>query len=169
MQSTDKIILREFKKEDAPRVTQLCNNINIFNNVKDTFPYPYKLNDAEYFINNCVKQNPTTTFAIDMDGELTGTVGLEVQTDIYRLSAELGYWIGEPYWGLGIATEAVKLITDYGFNKLNLIRIYSGVYDFNEASKRVLEKAGYKLESIARKAIIKNGNIYDGYRFALTI
>ena len=89
-----------------------------------------------------------------------------LQTDVYRLSAEIGYWIGEPYWGLGIATRAVELLTQYGFNQLGLVRIYSGVFDFNVPSRKVLEKAGFKLEGIFEKSIIKNGEIRDEYRYA---
>ena len=161
-----KVTLRKFMKDDALTVSRLCNNIKIWNNVKDIFPHPYGMHDAEIFIDNCLRETPITTFAILVDSKLVGTVGLQLQKDIYKLSAELGYWIGEPYWGMGIATEAVKQITDYGINMLGLIRIYSGVFDFNDASKKVLEKAGYTLECIAKKAIIKNGKVCDGHRYA---
>jgi len=83
------------------------------------------------------------------------------------LTAEIGYWIGEPYWSKGIATKAVRLITKYGFNKLELVRIYTGVFDYNKASQRVLEKAGFKLECIFEKSIFKNNQIYDEYRYGL--
>jgi RimJ/RimL family protein N-acetyltransferase len=88
------------------------------------------------------------------------------QTDIYRLGAEIGYWIGEPYWGQGIATKAVELVTEYGFNRLGLERIYSGVFDFNKASQKVLEKSGFTLEGIFKKSVIKNGRIINEYRYA---
>ena len=87
------------------------------------------------------------------------------QVDVYRKSAEIGYWIGEPYWGKGIATEAAKLITAYGFEQLELLKIFSAVFDFNKASQRVLEKAGYKLEAIIEKAICKNHKLCDEYRY----
>jgi ribosomal-protein-alanine N-acetyltransferase len=91
---------------------------------------------------------------------------LVIQKDIYRLSAEIGYWLGEPYWGKGIALKAVNLITEYGFNELELVRIYSGVFDFNKASHRVMEKAGFKLEAVFERSVIKNGIICDEYRYA---
>jgi len=153
--------------EDAEEIAILCNNMNIWNNVKDFFPHPYTKKDAVTYIESCIFQNPTTTYAIDYNGKLVGTVGLVLQSDVYRLSAELGYWIGEPYWGLGIATEAVKQIVEIGFNNLGLIRIFSGVFEHNTSSMRVLEKAGFTKECIARKAIIKNGKILDGHRYAI--
>jgi RimJ/RimL family protein N-acetyltransferase len=129
-------------------------------------PYPYTEKDAEFFIGLCRNEKPAVTFAIDYNGDLSGCIGLVTQHDIYRLSAELGYWIGEPYWGKGIATSAVNQIVEYGFTEIGLIRIYSGIFDFNKASQKVLEKAGFHPEGIFRKSVIKNDIILDEYRFA---
>ena len=161
------IKLRHFYIDDAPRLSSLCNNIKIWQNVRDTFPFPYKISDGKAFIENCQAQEPIHTFAIEYNHELVGAIGFEMQTDVYRLSAELGYWVGEQYWGLGIATSAVKLIINYGFEVLGLVRIYAGVFENNLSSMKVLENAGFTKESIARKAIIKNGNILDGHRYAI--
>lgn len=87
------------------------------------------------------------------------------QSDIYRHSAELGYWLGEPYWGKGIVTEAVKMISSYGFNELKIERIFAGVFDFNKASINVLQKNGYQLEGISKNGVIKNNIIRDEHRF----
>jgi len=163
---TDHITLRSFNQEDQSRLAELCNNQKIWSNVRDFFPSPYTAQNAAEFIALCSQEIPQTTFAIEFKGELAGCIGLTKQVDVYRLTAELGYWIGEPYWGLGIATKAVELVTAYGFEKLGLVRLYSGVFDFNKASQRVLEKAGYKLECIAEKSIIKNGLICNEYRYA---
>ena len=162
----DPILLRGFSYNDQVRLAELCNNKKIWNNVRDFLPSPYSEQNALEFIQFCQKENPPTTFAIEYNGELAGCVGLVLQTDIYKLSAEIGYWIGEPYWGLGIATNAVELITDYGFNQLALIRIFSGVFDYNKASQRVLEKSGFQLEGIFKRSICKNGQICDEYRYA---
>lgn len=161
------INLRRFNIEDVKEVALLCNNINIWNNVKDYFPHPYSIVDAENYINSCLLEKIPLTFAIEYEGKLVGAIGLELQSDVYRLSAELGYWIGEPYWGNGIATESVKLITNYGFTELGLVRIFSGVFEHNIASMKVLEKAGFVKECIAKKAIIKNDKLLDGHRFAM--
>ncbi len=165
--SETNIKLRSLKKEDAGRLALLCNNKKIWDNVKDIFPHPYKLSDAHKFIDHCNNENPISTFAIEYNNELVGAIGLMPQTDVYRLSAELGYWIGEPYWNKGIATQAVKIIVEFGFTKLGLVRIYSGVFEHNVASMKVLEKAGFELECIAKNAIIKNGKICNGHRYAM--
>lgn len=163
---TDHLSLRRLKESDQSSLAELCNNKKIWNNVRDLLPSPYTKEHAIEFILSCRKQDPPTTFAIEYKGELAGCIGLTMQTDVYRLNAEIGYWIGEPFWGKGIATRAVELITAYGFDQLGLVRIYSGVFDFNKASQRVLEKAGYQLEYIAQNAIIKNGLICHEYRYA---
>ena len=92
-------------------------------------------------------------------------IGLTIQKDVYKKSAEIGYWIGEPFWGNGIATKAVELITEYGFNKLALNRVYAGVFEYNITSMKVLEKNGYKKEGIFKNAILKNDKVYDEHRF----
>jgi [ribosomal protein S5]-alanine N-acetyltransferase len=162
----DNLKLREFRDSDIPILAELCNNRKIWDNLRDIIPYPYTEKDAEYFIGLCRKENRQTTFGIEHNGEFTGCIGLVLQNDIYKLSAELGYWIGEPYWGRGIATSAVNKIVDYGFTKLDLVRIYSGIFAFNKASQRVLEKAGFQLEGIFRNSVYKNGTICDEYRYA---
>ena len=167
MEITDKnITLRLFTHADASVLSSLCNNSNIWENLRDYIPNPYTEADADGFITHCLTEHPSVTFAITYKGELAGCIGLVPQTDVYRLSAEIGYWVGEPFWNRGIATRAVQLITRYGFEQLGLLRIYSGVFGFNTASQRVLTKAGYKLECVFEKSIIKNNCITDEYRYA---
>lgn len=161
------IKLREFENSDCFRLAELCNNKNIWNNVRDIFPSPYTQKDAEFFIGLCNSSHPATTFAIELHSELVGCIGLELQTDIHKKSAEIGYWIGEPFWGKGIASQAVLLMVEYGFEKFGLNRIYAGVYDYNKASCRVLEKSGFQLEGILRKAVYKNECFFDEYRYAI--
>ena len=160
------ITLRALTDLDQDRLAELCNNKKIWDNLRDSLPYPYTRQNAAEFIQVCLKEKPQTTFAIEYRGELAGCIGLVPQTDIYRLGAEIGYWIGEPYWGQGIATKAVGLVTDYGFNRLGLERIYSGVFDFNKASQKVLEKSGFTLEGIFKNSVVKNGKIIDEYRYS---
>jgi len=94
-----------------------------------------------------------------------GTISLDRDEDVYKHTAEIGYWIGEPYWGKGIVTTAVELITDYGFDQLKLKRIHTGIYEYNKASIRILEKCGYKFEGIFEKNVFKDGEFYDEYRY----
>ena len=162
----DSIHLRRFEEQDMVVLTLLCNNRKIWNNVRDALPSPYTEEHALEFIRKCQKETPATTFAIGYKGQLAGCISLIMQEDVYRLSAEAGYWIGEPYWGLGIATRALNLLTEYGFDELGLIRIYSGVFAFNTASRKVLEKCGFQLEGIFKNSVIKNGSVCDELRFA---
>jgi ribosomal-protein-alanine N-acetyltransferase len=160
------ITLRQLEDSDKIRLAELCNNKKIWDNLRDFIPFPYSVEDAESFVRRSKQENPPMTFAIEYNGELAGVVGLVKQTDIYRLTAEIGYWVGEPLWGKGIATNAVTLMTNYGFNELKLVRIFTGVFDFNIASQRVLSKAGFKLEGIFENSVVKNGEIIDEYRYA---
>lgn len=167
MELSDGIItLREFREEDAAIITPIANNAKIASNLRDGFPHPYTIEDARKFIVNALKQNPPGLFAIEFEGHYIGNIGLTIGEDVYRKSAEIGYFIGESYWGIGLTTRAVSIITDYGFSILNLIRIDTGIYDHNKASMRVLEKCGYHKEAIFEKAIFKNGKIIDEHRYA---
>jgi [ribosomal protein S5]-alanine N-acetyltransferase len=162
-----KIVLRQLEGSDMTRLAELCNNKKVWDNLRDIIPFPYTEKDAMDFIRQCQAEDPQYNFAIDYDGELAGCIGLVRQADVYRLSAEIGYWLGEPYWGKGIATKSVLLLTRYGFRELGLMRIFAGVFESNKASQRVLEKAGYRLDCIAEKAVFKNTELMDEYRYSI--
>ncbi|EZH73272.1 GCN5 family acetyltransferase [Aquimarina atlantica] len=159
------IKIRQLVASDKSQLAKLANNHNISNNLRDYFPNPYNEEDAKSFIKMTIQQDPIVSFGIEFKGELCGVISLMLQDDMYRKSAEIGYWLGEPYWGKGITTKAVDQITKYGFEKLNLIRIYAGVIEYNTASMSVLEKSGFKKEGIFRKAIVKNDKIWDEHRY----
>ena len=163
---TDNLKLREFRDSDKKQLAKLCNNKNIWDNIRDFIPFPYTEKNAAEFIQSCKGENPQATFVIEYKAKLIGCIGLVRQSDVYKLTAEIGYWIGEPYWGQGHTTKAVNLIVEYGFSQLGLIRIYTGVFDFNKASQRVLEKTGFTLECIFEKAICKNEVICNEYRYS---
>lgn len=168
MSGKRKIILRPLKDSDKTVLSELANNKKIWDNVRDLLPFPYTVNDAISFINQTKSENPQMNFAIEYDGNLCGVIGLNAQQDVYKKTAEIGYWIGEPFWGKGIATEAVSLMTEYGLDELGYIRLYTGVFSFNKASMKVLVKNGYQLEGIFKNAIYKNGQVCDEYRYAKT-
>jgi [ribosomal protein S5]-alanine N-acetyltransferase len=163
------VTLRVLQNTDAPILAQLANNKKIWDNLRDYIPYPYTQNDAEWFIGQCLQESPPLTFAIEYKGALCGVIGLVSQKDVYRKSAEIGYWIGEPFWNKGIATIAVKLISEYGFNELNLVRIFTAVFEYNPASMKVLEKNGYVREGVFKKSVIKNGELWNEHRYARII
>ena len=143
-----------------------ANNRNIWLNLRDRFPHPYLLDDARAWLAAASVVKPQTSFAIDVGGAAVGAVGLELEGDVFHRSAEIGYWLGEMFWGRGIASEAVRAFTDWGFEKFDLLRIYAGVFDWNPASGRVLEKAGYALEGRMRQNVVKDGRICDRLIYA---
>lgn len=167
MKFTDGIVtIRKFRRNDKYRMAEIANNMKIAINLRDAFPYPYSLEDARKFINMCLRIKPYQIFAIEFEGEYVGNIGLHKQDDVYRKTAELGYFIGEQYWNRGITPRAVNLICEYGFRELDVIKIYSGVFSFNTASQRVLEKCGFEREAVLKSSVIKNGKIYDEFRYA---
>ena len=147
----EKVKLRPFRLEDAPRLTELANNIKIAENLRDGFPHPYSLADAKNFIKMCLNKNPTQAFAIEYNGEYVGNIGVHPEKDVYRKSAEIGYFLGEPFWGKGIMTEAVKLLVEYNFENLDIVRIHTGIFEYNVASQRVLESVALKKRSFLKK------------------
>jgi len=156
-----KVTLREWQKSDAPALAQIANNRNIWNNVRDLLPYPYKKKDAKKWLAKVKKQDHVTTFAIEVDDELVGSIGFTLKEDVYRKNAELGYFVKEEYWGKGIATKAIGLIVDYIHKNFDVVRIYAEVFEYNKSSMRALEKNGFYLECRRRRAAIKNGVIID--------
>ncbi|MEP1096358.1 MAG: GNAT family protein [Cyclobacteriaceae bacterium] len=161
-----RVTIRKFTSKDAERMVELANNEKVSINLRDQFPFPYTLRDAKKFLKLVNSSDLIFAFAIESDGLYVGNIGLVRETDVYRKSAEIGYFIGEPYWGKGITTKAVKLVMDLGFETLDLIRIHCGVFEFNKASQRVLEKCGFVKEGIFRKAIVKKDQTWDEVRYA---
>lgn len=163
--------LRGLRKEDAPSIQKHADNPNVPPGLFERFPSPYTLADAEFFINLKADKLPVTSFAIEVDGEAVGVISLEYRADVYRKSPLVGYWLGEEYWGRGIMPEAVNLITEYGFNNLDIMCIMAGVFGTNPKSMRVLEKAGYTKQAILKQCIFKNGEVLDEHiyvRYNLT-
>jgi len=161
------VSLRRLSIDDAAKVASLANNKKIWDNLRDYIPHPYEEGDARFFIDLTKKEEPHQTFGIVGDEELCGVISVIVQSDIYRLTGEIGYWLGEQYWGQGMATKAVGLITRYGFDELELERIHTGVFEHNTASMKALEKNGYRQEGVFRNSLIKNGKIYNEHRYAI--
>lgn len=160
------VVLREIMDSDLPKLAEYANDKKVSINLRDGFPNPYTLDDAKRFKTMVDSQQPKSIFAIEYKGEYVGNISLSVGTDVYRKSAEIGYFIGEPFWNKGIASKSVNLITAYGFENFDIVRIYTGVFEFNKASQRVLEKCDYQKEAIFRQAICKNNKIYDEVRYA---
>lgn len=161
----DSVIIRKLEMSDKHLLAKYMNNKKIWDNVRNQIPFPYSESDAEFFINLAQTDLSNQSFAIEFNGEFCGVISLMLQKDIYKKSAEIGYWIGESFWGKGIASKAVGLITRFGFENFDLIRIYAGVFEPNLGSMKVLEKNGYKKDGILKKAIFKNDEIFDEHRY----
>lgn len=159
--------IRPWRPGDQESLARHANNYKIWRNVRDRFPYPYTIDDARAWIDYAGTERPRTNFAIVVDGVAAGGIGLILQSDIYRRSAEIGYWLGEEFWGRGIVTEAVSALTSWAFTNFDLCRIYAGVLEWNPASMRVLEKAGYQFEARLRKAVTKEGRTMDDFIYAV--
>lgn len=157
------IELRDYHIEISKRFSTYRNIQTIWDNGYDSVPNPFTLKDARHFIEKQLNKVPATRKLIYWDNQFVGEIGITLKEDVFRLSAEMGYFIGEPFWGKGIATEAIKLMVEYTFSTFDIIRIEAGVFEFNKPSMRVLEKNGFYLESIKKKAAIKNGEIIDDY------
>jgi RimJ/RimL family protein N-acetyltransferase len=154
------IELREWRLSDAASLAENANNINIWNNLRDGLPHPYTEEDGKQFIEMALSQpKPATLLAMVVDGKAVGSIGITLHTDVERISAEMGYFIGEKYWNKGFVTEAVKQMLAYSFSHFPLRKIYATPFDFNIASHKVLEKAGFEREAILKQAAIKNGKI----------
>lgn len=163
---TPKCVVRTFRPEDAASIARNGNNRTIWRNLRDRFPHPYTEDDAVGYIKFILAKNPYHSLAIEVEGQAVGGLSLRVGQDIERLSAEIGYWIGEPYWGRGIMTDAVDLLTDYAFGALSLERVFAVPFATNLPSCRVLEKVGYVREGLMRRSAIKDGQILDQYLYA---
>jgi ribosomal-protein-alanine N-acetyltransferase len=159
-------MLRKWQLQDADSLQNHADNIHISSFLLDRFPSPYTLTDAIDFIKIKMTEDPATNFAILVDGEILGVIGVDLRSDIYRKTPLLGYWLSEPYWGRGITTEAIRLITRYAFEHLDIICIQALVLSKNLASMRVLEKAGYSKQGILKQSVIKNGEVFDEYIYA---
>ncbi len=163
---TDRCTLRPFRFADAASVARHADNRQIWLNLRDLFPHPYTVADAERYVARVAAEMPVTRFAIDVGGEAVGSVSLKLGSDVERRSAEIGYWLGEAYWGRGIMSAAVGAVTAYAHRELDLLRVFAVPFARNPASVRVLERAGYRREGVMRRSAVKDGEILDQYLYA---
>ncbi len=163
----EKFVLRKWQTGDERSLTENANNYNVWINLRNIFPHPYRMRNAREWVRCASAERPLTNFAIVVDEKAVGGIGLTRNTDVYARSAEIGYWLGEKYWNQGIATEAVKAITEYGFTTFDLCRISAGIMEWNPASGHVLENCGYTLEARHRKSITKAGKTIDELVYAV--
>lgn len=161
--------IRKWELSDAKDLATVLSNRRIQDNLRDGLPYPYLEKDGIDFISSMLSANEDETFAfaITLDDKVIGSIGVFRQQNIHRQTAELGYYIGEEYWGKGITTDAVKQICEYVFKHSDILRIYAEPFAYNTASCRVLEKSGFQYEGTLRNNAVKNGKVIDMKMYSL--
>ncbi|MCX6273977.1 MAG: GNAT family protein [Bacteroidetes bacterium] len=158
--------LRPWNDNDAFSLAKHANNKKIADNMRDGFPFPYTIDDAQRWLNMAMKETRHVLLAIEVNGEAAGGIGIIFKENVYRLSAEIGYWLGETHWRKGIMSEAIAGLSDYAFAKTEIVRLQAEIFSPNIASMKTILKAGFHLEAINKKAVFKNGGLLDQHVYA---
>jgi RimJ/RimL family protein N-acetyltransferase len=161
-----KCVIRPFERGDELSIVRHADNRNVWINLRDYFPHPYTLADARVWIEDQIRSREENHWAIEVDGHVVGGIGLVPRDDVNRLNAEIGYWLGEAYWGRGIMTEAVGAVTKHAFHTRGFVRVFAEIFEWNPSSMRVLEKNGYEREGLLRKSALKSGQLIDQVLYA---
>lgn len=161
--------LRKWESKDADDVAWFANNKKIADKLRNAFPYPYTIEDARWYVNNCANDPEEYQIcrAIEVGGHAVGSIGVFCGTDVFEKNGELGYWLGEPYWKNGIMTQATRQICTEAFEKLDIMRIFAEPFAKNMGSRKVLEHAGFSFEGTMRNGVFKNGEVLDYCMYAL--
>ena len=168
MKNEDRFKLRPIERKDKKSLAKHANNKKISDNLRDRFPHPYTEEDAEWFINFVLSDNdPVKVFVIEINKEAAGVISVFPDEDIYRLNAEIGYWLGEEHWGKGIMTAVLKTTVKYAFENLAIKRIYATPFVSTTGSIKILEKAGFIQEAIIRKGAVKNNQVLDYHIYSI--
>lgn len=159
--------IRPWKFEDVESLVENANNFRIAKYLTDRFPHPYTKNDAKSFIDFANKDIPVHIFAIEISNKAVGVIGIHPHGDVMRKNAELGFWLGENYWGKGVITKAIRQMIEFSFETYDITRIYAKVFEGNIPSQKVLTKNGFKLEATIEKCLFKNEEYLDELTYAL--
>ncbi|HEX4934345.1 MAG TPA: GNAT family N-acetyltransferase [Gemmatimonadaceae bacterium] len=160
--------IRSWRPDDAPRLARIANDRSIWVMVRDRFPHPYSLADADAHIARSLEQDPPRNLAITVDDVVIGAIGCIPGEDINRVRAEVGYWLGADARGKGYATEALRGFVQWLWDTTEFQHLTAAVFTDNPASARVLEKAGFVFAFLARKCAIKDGVLRDEWNYSLT-
>lgn len=160
------ILLRDMRLADAPAIARHADDPGVAAHMRDRFPQPYVEADAVGFINDVSRGPAEYAFTIEIDGEAAGVIGLMPGQDVYRYSAEIGYWIGREFWGRGVMTKVVAAFVPWVRAEYLFVRLFAGVFDSNPASARVLEKCGFVREATLKRHIFKNDKWLDEWIYA---
>jgi RimJ/RimL family protein N-acetyltransferase len=161
-----KCVVRDWARTDRESLLRHANNRKVWRNLTHEFPHPYTTDDAERWFARLEAAPEPTHWAIEVDGQAVGGVGVMLREGVREKSAAFGYWLGEPYWGRGIMTNVVGKVAPYALARFGLVRLVSPVFAWNPASMRVLEKCQFVREGVARSSIFKDGELIDEVIYA---
>ena len=153
--------LRPYEDRDVATIPRYANNRKIWKNLTDIFPHPYTEQNAREWVAYTKTHPQEINFAMAAPDGVIGGIGVVPGTGVFCKSGSIGYWLGEPFWGKGLMTQAARAVTAHVFAQTDLTRLSARVYETNPASMRVLEKVGYTFEGRLRKAIFKDGALLD--------
>jgi RimJ/RimL family protein N-acetyltransferase len=162
----ERCVVRPWREADVDSLAEQANNINVAKHLRDRFPHPYTRKHAQDFLKYATGLDDHSNLAIEVNGAAVGAIGYVPGNDVERFSAEIGYWLGEVFWGRGIVTEALQLTTEHAFRERNLLRLFALPFAENMASARVLEKCGYVREGLLRSSSVKYGMPRDQWLYA---
>lgn len=161
--------LLPFTHDFDESIQKYGNNAKVACNLRNAFPFPYTTNDARGYIQSLLDagEERQCCRAIVVNSEAVGSVGFFLKDDIYCKSAEIGYWLGEPFWRQGIMSRAVKQMCVRAFEKYDVVRIFAEPFTHNAGSRGVLEKAGFTYEGTMKSGCFKGGEIFDYCMYGL--
>jgi RimJ/RimL family protein N-acetyltransferase len=158
--------IRKWDEADLNNLVKYANNWNVAKWLTNGFPHPYTQEDGKAYLSTIANDNPMKVFAIEVNGEAVGSIGIFPQADIHEKNAEMGYWLAEEYWGQGIMTKAIQEIVEYGFQTFDIVRIFARPFSTNLKSQRKIKKTGFVLEASLKNALFKNGVFMDELIYA---
>ena len=159
-------MVRDWTAADKPALLMHANNPNIWRNLADKFPYPYREGDADAWLASVAQMAEPSHWVIEAEGACVGGIGVTLREDIYKKSGLIGYWLAEPFWGRGIMTATVRAAAPHGMSRFGLVRLEAAVFEWNFASMRVLEKCGFYREGVLRASVYKDGKIGNSVLYA---
>ena len=164
---TSRLLLRTWRSGDEAALVTHANHRDVWLNLADYFPHPYREADADAWIARVEADRSGSLHLAIVFGEgPVGGIGVERLTDIARFTGKVGYWLGPTAWGHGYATEALHAVTEYAFKETDLQRLEATVFAWNSASCRVLEKAGFTQEARLRRGAFKDGQLIDAWLYS---
>jgi RimJ/RimL family protein N-acetyltransferase len=162
-------VLRPWRSTDKADLVRHANNRRVWRNMTHTFPHPYTTEDADLWLKIAADPGRSIQLAIEVEGSAIGGVGVIAGEGIYCSTAQFGYWLGEPYWGRGIATAAAQALCDRLASERLFARLEAQVFGWNPASMRVLEKSGFTRDAVLRSAATKDGLLIDTVLYSRVI